>query len=202
MLEHNYVIDQATKKFGTVLPFSFDVIVRGDDNTVKWWLDKNYEMLKRKLKSVEDKAEYSVQIFCDLDMLAEKLVSSNQKLMWLKKLIADTPKEPPYLLQRKSELSRTFELMINNAVSSEISRLAKEFDFRIREHVKDMRVSENTLLVPDKYKNKKLIVTFSCLVQEDMVGGLSEVLDEINRREDFAVRFAGPWAPFSFVQFK
>ena len=77
---HNYVIDKATELFGTVLPFSFDVIIKGDESTVKDWLSRNYGKFKEGLEKVKDKAEYTVQIFCDQDRLAEKILSEDEEL--------------------------------------------------------------------------------------------------------------------------
>jgi len=105
------------------------------------------------------------------------------------------PKRAAYLLQRK------FELKIKDTISAGISKLAGEFGSKIREHAEEMKVEE-TSRVPEKYKDKKLIVTLSCLVSKDKVEGLGKVLEEINNREGYAVRFTGPWAPFSFVKLK
>ena len=71
ILSHNYVIDCAAKKFGTVLPFSFDTIVRGSDEVVSCWLKKSYMTLKEELERLKNKAEYSIQIFCDHEYLAK-----------------------------------------------------------------------------------------------------------------------------------
>lgn len=196
ILAHSYVIDNATKKFGTVLPFSFDVIVRGDDNAVKDWLAGDYEKLKEKLERVRDKAEYSVQIFYEPEKLTEKIVNSDHELGELKKKIEQMPKGAAYLIQKQ------YELKVKDAISAEISGFAKGFSSRIKEHVEEMRIEEKTSQVPDKYKNKKLIVTISCLVHKNKVEMLGEVLDNINKLDGFAVRFTGPWAPFSFVQLK
>ncbi|MDQ1262370.1 MAG: hypothetical protein QG575_1551, partial [Euryarchaeota archaeon] len=38
-----------------------------------------------------------------------------------------------------------------------------------------------------------------CRVSDEAVKKLGEVLEEINCKEGFYVRFTGPWAPFSFV---
>ena len=192
---HNYVIDKATELFGTVLPFSFDVIIKGDESTVKDWLSKNYEKLKQELERVKDKAEYTVQIFCDQDRLTEKILSEDEELKALKEKIEKMPQRAAYLLQRK------LELRIKDKISAEISKLAEEFALKIREHVEEMRVEE-TSRVPEKYKDKKLIVTLSCLVRKSRVEELGKVLEEINAREGYVVRFTGPWAPFSFITFK
>lgn len=196
ILTHNYVIDRATKKFGTVIPFSFDVIVSGDDDIIKDWMDGSYEKIKGELEKVKNKAEYSVQIFCEHEKLAENLVSSDEELKELKEMIKKMTKGAAYLLQRK------YELKVKDAISAGISGLASEFGSRIKEHVEEMRVEEKTAQVPEKFKDKKLIVTLCCLVNEDKVEMLGEMLDEINNRDGFAVRFTGPWAPFSFVQLK
>jgi hypothetical protein len=195
ILTHNYVIDKATELFGTVLPFSFDVIIKGDEGTVKDWLSKNYEKLKQELERVKDKAEYTVQIFCDQDKLREKILSEDEELKALKERIGKMPQRAAYLLKQK------LELKIKDKISAEISKLAEEFALKIREQVEEMKVEE-TSRVPEKYKDKKLIVTLTCLVHKKKVEELGKVLQEINARKGYIVRFTGPWAPFSFVTFK
>jgi hypothetical protein len=66
--------------------------------------------------------------------------------------------------------------------------------------VKELKVSGRTSWTPEKYKEKKLLATYSCLVSDEAVKKLGEVLEEINCKEGFFVRFTGPWAPFSFVR--
>lgn len=196
ILAHNYVIDHASKQFGTVLPFSFDTIVRGGDDALKDWLSKSCEKLKGELLRVKNKAEYSVQIFCEHEKPRDKLACSDEEIKGLKEKMEKMPKGAAYLFQRK------FELKVKDAFSAGIAKLADEFGGRIREHVEEMKVEEKTSQVPEKYRDKKLIVTLTCLVSEDKVEKLGEVLDEINKRNGFAVRFTGPWAPFSFVGLK
>ncbi|MDO9098061.1 MAG: GvpL/GvpF family gas vesicle protein [Candidatus Methanoperedens sp.] len=196
ILAHNYVIDCATKKFGTVLPFSFDTIVRGGDDTLKDWLSKSCEKLKGELLRVKNKAEYSVQIFCEHEKLRDKLAGSDEEIKGLKEKMEKMPKGSAYLFQRK------FELKVKDALSAGIAKLADEFGGRIREHVEEIRVEEKTSQAPEKYRDKKLIAALTCMVSEDKVERLGEVLDEINKRDGFAVRFTGPWAPFSFVGLK
>jgi hypothetical protein len=190
---HNYVIDKASGQFGTVLPLSFDAIVKGNDGAVKDALAKSYEKIKGELERVRGKAEYTVQIFCDQEKLTEQILRGDQELKALKEKIEKMPKRAAYLLQRK------FELTIKDAISTGVSKLAGEFGSKIREHVEEMKVEEASQ-VPEKYKDKKLIVTLSCLASNDKVEGLGKVLEEINNREGYAVRFTGPWAPFSFVK--
>jgi Gas vesicle synthesis protein GvpL/GvpF len=81
VLAHSYVIDQAVKKFGSVLPFSFDVILKGEDSAILEWLGKNYSLLLQDLEKVKGKAEYTIQIYYDYDALASRVLLGDAKLM-------------------------------------------------------------------------------------------------------------------------
>lgn len=194
ILTHNYVIDQATKQFGTVLPFSFNCIVRGNDDTIPEWLSADYDSLRAELEKVKDKAEYVVQIFSDQVVLIETIAKNDKELKRTQRDKHTTSKGAAYLLQKQ------FELKVKDAVSIAITHLAEEFGSRIQANVDEMKVEQTPSQIPDKYKDMKLVVTLSCLVHKEKLEDLSEVLDEINNRKGFAVRFTGPWAPFSFVQ--
>lgn len=193
VLEHSYVIDQATKKFGTVLPFSFDVIIRGDDQVIRGWLERNYIRLQKELEGLKDRAEYSVQIFYDYDMYASKALCDNGDLLSLKKKIDRQSKGKAYLLMRN------LDLKIRDAVSSEVRKQSELFGLEIVSIADDVKAEERISFVPEKYRDKKLMSSFSCLVHRDKVDLLGLALERINGLDGLAVRFTGPWAPFSFV---
>ena len=193
VLEHSYVIDHAMKKFGTVLPFSFDVIIRGGDEAIRGWLDQNYERLQEELDRLADRAEYSVQIFYDYDKYASKVLNGNYDLLSLKEKIDKQSKGKAYLLQRN------LELKLKDAVSSCVEKLAEKFGQDIGSIADEVKAEERRSFVPEKYKDKKLMASFSCLVHKDKVDLLGLTLEKINRLDGLSVRFTGPWAPFSFV---
>jgi len=194
VLEHSYVIDQAMKMFGTVLPFSFDVIIKGDDDVVKEWLCRDYENLARELLRMQGTAEYSIQIYCDYDYLEKLVLANNQELCDLKNRIEKESKGKAYLQRRN------LELKLKSLTYSETGRLADQFCSEIKPLVKELKTAGRTSWTPEKYRDKKLLATYSCLVSDEAVKKLGEVLEEINGKEGFYVRFTGPWAPFSFVR--
>jgi len=194
VLEHSYVIDRATNEFGTVLPFSFDVIIKGDDLTVKNWIQENYIRIKKELENVENKAEYSIQIFYDHDTFGKKIVEVNKELEDLKEKINSMPQGTAYLYQRKYELSS------KKLILEEIDLLSQEFSSIIMQYVGDMKIDKKVSWVPERYKDKELMMAFACLVHHEKIDALGDALEEINNREGFAVRFTGPWAPFSFAR--
>ncbi|TFH54257.1 MAG: GvpL/GvpF family gas vesicle protein [Methanothrix sp.] len=193
VLEHSYVIDQVTKMFGTVLPFSFDVIIKGNDDAVKDWLCRDYEKLASELLRMQGTAEYSIQIYCDHDCLETLVLARNQELVDLKNRIEKEPKGKAYLLKRN------LDLKLKNLTYSEAGRLADQFCSEIKPLVKELKAAGRSSWTAEKYKDKKLLATFSCRVSDEAVQKLGEVLEEINGKKGFYVRFTGPWAPFSFV---
>lgn len=193
ILSHNYVVDQATKEFGTVLPFSFDTIVRGNNETVYFWMEKSFITLREELDRLKNKAEYSIQIFCEDEYLKANLASGDLELEKMKEKINKMSKGAAYLFQRK------YEIKVKDAISVEVSRLSHEFRSEIKMFVEEIR-EENNMQAPEKYNGKKPIMALSCLVHEDKIEKLGNLLDEINKRQGFDVRFTGPWAPYSFVR--
>jgi hypothetical protein len=191
VFNHNNVIDKASDIFGTVLPLSFDAIIKGNDDTVVHWLSKGYEELKRELERLKDKAEYTVQIFCEPDELMDKLVAEDTTLADLKEKVEKTTKRTAYLLHRK------FELKMRDASNTIVFKLAEEFASTLSEQVEEIEIAK-VRQVPERFKNKKLIASFSCLILKDKVKNLGEVLGTINGQQGYAVRFTGPWAPFTF----
>lgn len=190
---HNHVIDEATEHFGTVLPFSFDAIVKGNDDAIRNWLNKDYEKLKHELERLKDKAEYTVHIFCDQEKLIDRILDEDQTLKRLKEKMEKLPKRTSYLLHRK------FELMVKDAYNALRGRLAEEFASKIKGSVEEMRIEKKVSRAPESHKDEKLIAAFSCLIGKNKVKSVGEVLGKINQ-EGYLVRFTGPWAPFSFVK--
>jgi len=193
VLEHSYVIDQATKMFGTVLPFSFDVIIKGDDDAVKDWLCRDYENLAGELRRMQGAAEYSIQIYCDHAYLETLVLAKNQELGDMKNRIEKEPKGKAYLQRRN------LELKLKNLTYAEAGDLANQFCSEIKPLVKELKVAGKASWTPEKYVGKKLLATYICLVPDGAVKKLGEVLEEINGKDGYFVRFTGPWAPFSFV---
>lgn len=190
---HHYVIDQATKRFGTVLPFTFDSIVKGNDEVVKDWLNRGHSKFKRELERLKDGSEYTVQIFCNESMLAGK-AEENDEVKKLRGDIKTKPKGTAYLLERR------LEGIIKDLIAVEAKGYSKKFLEQIKGHVDEIKTENPSKRVPEKWKDKLMVLNLSCFVHKDRVEELGNALSEINKLEGFAVRFTGPWAPFSFAR--
>ena len=196
LLSHCYVIDRMTKKYGSVLPFSFDAIIRGDDSALQKWLSDNYDRFKSDLARMKDRSEYVVQIFYDQDKLVGNIIDRDAELKALDEKIKAMPRGAAYIYKRK------FEVKAKDSVMEDISSLVREFGLEIGKCVDGIKVEDKPSNVPDQYKAMKWAAAFTCLVHKNSVERLGEVLDRLDKRDGIRVRFSGPWAPFSFVNAK
>jgi len=192
ILAHQYVIDLASEEFGIVIPLTFDTIIGGGDETVKQWLREEYNQLKTYLDKLEGKAEYGIQIFIDKELF-EKSVLESTEFQDLKKELERKSEGAAYLIKKKIE--KRVEIEERKIVEKH----AKIFHDKIKGLVDEVRLESVDRGVPEKWKNKQMILNLSCLARKGDIKPLGEMLNEINGEKGFAVRFTGPWPPYSFV---
>jgi hypothetical protein len=193
ILTHQYVIDLATKECGTIIPLTFDTIFKGDDETVKQWLREEYHELKTMLEKLEGKAEYGVQIFVENDFV-EKIPEENEEIQRLKKEIEHKPKGTAYLLRKKLEGKLELER------KALIDKHANNLYNQIKTLAYDVKLNSTKKEVPEKWKGKQMILNLACLAPKNNIQSLGNMLGEVNKRNGLAVRFTGPWPPYSFVE--
>lgn len=193
VLAHQCVIDLATKKFGTVIPFTFDTIFKGDAEMVRSWLEREHAKIKSNLEKLKDKAEYTIQIFWEEDLIKQMIEEKNQEIKKLKEDIRTRPKGVAYMLGQKLERA------MKNELASESEKYFDTFYNELIGHLDGAKVENVKKEVPEKWKDMRMILNLSCLVQKDKIKSLGDVLGRINKRKGFSVRFTGPWAPFSFA---
>jgi hypothetical protein len=196
VMTHEKVVEAAWERFGTVLPFGFDTIIKGEEDksseeNIKNWLKKDYVNLKEKMDKIRGKAEYGVQIFWDPEFVGNEIAETNEEIRKLNQDIKSKPKGMAYMFKHKLE----------NLLKKEMERKAdscfKDFYARIKKCVDEIRV-EKTKKTDEK---GQMLMNLSCLVDKEKSKKLGEELEKINEEEGFSVRFTGPWPPYSFVAF-
>lgn len=192
ILTHQYVVDLATARFGTVIPLTFDTIFKGDDTVVGDWLRDEYDRLKGMLQRFKGKAEYGIQVYLDKEYV-EEMMNKNDEIGALRKELEGKPKGAAYLLRKRLERRVKVQRDI------ETRSLAEKLRKRITGLVDEMRVEQTRSDLPEKWKDKLMILNLSCLVKDDSVKSLGNLLGEINGEKGLTVRFTGPWPPYSFV---
>jgi len=192
---HQHVLDIAEEKFGTVIPFGFDRIIKPEANAsakdvLSKWMAKEFDRLKEKMEKIRGKKEYGVQIFYRPSVMSERIAEECEEIRKIKEEMESQSPGIAYLYKQKLESALKKEM--------ELRMLARFKDFyeRIKKHVAEIKV-EKTKRTNEK--DKQMMMNLSCLVANERYKELGAALEEINKEEDFTVRFTGPWPAYSFV---
>jgi len=186
---HQSVVEKAWKKYKTALPFAFGTIIRGDENELKKWMEKEHDRLVRNMAKVRDKAEYGVQIFWYPSKFVDVIVNSKEELKELKEKSEGESSGTAYMYKKR------FEVALRDEMEHRATELFRGFFKRIKECVSDVTIEKIKSMEGDK----QMLLNVSCLSDDGEVKKLGNVLEDIGQGEDHLVRFTGPWPPYSFV---
>ncbi|MCG2769715.1 MAG: GvpL/GvpF family gas vesicle protein [Anaerolineae bacterium] len=190
---HGDVVDAAWEAAGSVLPMSFDVIIRPDeeksaDDNVRKWLEDEYTTFKMRVDEFRDKVELGVQILWDPAAITRRVAEENKEVRKLVTEMAAKSRGLAYFYQHK----------IAEAVKKEMEAKAdqdyRRYYERLRGYAEDTQVNKIK-----KHPDKQMIMNLSLLVKRDRVEALGEALGEIREEEGVEVRFTGPWPPYTFA---
>lgn len=187
--KHQGVVEEAWKKYKTVLPFAFGTIIRGDEGELKKWMEKEHDRLVKSMTKVKGKAEYGVQIFWFPSRCLDQLVNSSVELKDLKKKSEGDNSGTAYMYKKR------YEKALKDEIEHKATELFRNFFERIKGCVTGITVEKIKTLEEDK----QMLLNVSCLADEGQVETLGNVLEDIGTGEDHPVRFTGPWPPYSFV---
>ncbi|MBC8522114.1 MAG: GvpL/GvpF family gas vesicle protein [Methanomicrobia archaeon] len=192
---HQHVLDVAEDNFGTVIPFSFDMIIKPGDNAtaeeaMKKWMSEEFDGLREKMAKIRGKKEYGVQIFYVPSVMSERIVEENEEVRKIKEEMKSKSPGVAYIYKQKLESA------IKKEMESKMNSHFKDFYGRIKEHVEEISV-EKTKKTDEK--DMQMIMNLSCLIADDKYKELGAELEQIDNTEVFSVRFTGPWAAYSFV---
>jgi len=193
VISHQRVVEAAQSRFGTVLPMSFDTIIRNTDSNsaednVHRWLIEEHDALEKKLDWVRGKEEYGVQIFWEPKTIAGMISRTNPEFRKLEEEIKSKPRGLAYMYKQQ------LEKLIKCEVEKEVERCFKDFYGRIKRTVTELKVERTK-----KEEDKHMLANLSCLVPRGGVKPLADELEKIDGMAGFSVRFTGPWPPYSFV---
>jgi len=186
---HQNVVEAAWKHYHTILPFAFGTIIRGAENSLQEWIKKEHERLSRGLSKVRGKAEFGVQIFWYPEQCIGKLLVSNQELKDLKQKSEGEKTGTAYLYRGR------FEKALKEELEHQATLLFRTFFNQLKGVVAEMVVGK----IKNLDGEKQMLLNVSCLADKDQEKKLGDLLEEINRQKGHAVRFTGPWPPYSFV---
>ena len=190
---HGDVVDAIWEAAGSVLPMSFDVIIKPDeersaDDNVRRWLAGGHEKFGLKLDEFRDKVELGVQVLWDPEAITRRITEENEGIKALVAEMATKSRGMAYFYQHK----------IAEAVKKEMEAKAdhdyRRYYERLRGYAEEAWVNKIK-----KHPDKQMILNLSLLVKRGQVEVLGKVLGEIREEEGVDVRFTGPWPPSTFA---
>lgn len=192
---HQHVLDIAENRFGTVMPFSFDVIIKPESNAnaeeaLKKWISEEFDSLMERMNRIRGKKEYAVQVFYTPSVMTEQIVEETEEIRKIKEEMES--KSPGVVYMYKQKLENT----IKKEMESKMDSYFKDFYRKIGNHAEEINVDKTK---KSDEKDKQMVINLSCLVSDDKYKELASELDEIDKTDAFSVRFIGPFPPYSFV---
>jgi hypothetical protein len=181
VISHQHIIDMATDKFGSVIPFNPNRILEGSDEAVIALLKRDYIKIKNTLNEIEDKAEFGIQVFMTRDVMIDRIKCESDEFMRLKELNSGKA----YVLGQR---------VLRAELEQKVDSVCKSVYAQISKCAAKIKINEitGTLML-----DKQLIMNLSCLIHDDKQDELKGVLKEVD--DCFEVRLSGPWQPYNFI---
>lgn len=189
---HNHILDKAMEDFSGVIPLSFNTIIKkGEDSSkhnLKKWLNEEKEGLEKKWSKIKGKREYGIRIYYEKDKLIKESMDTKGKE--LEENLQGKSKGLNYLLREKVK-SR-----INEIVQRKINQFKQQFYDDIKEITENIKVNISRISIDEE---KDLLCSLSILVDQQKISEIKQILEK-KRGDSFSFQFAGPFAPYSFVE--
>jgi len=193
LFAHQEVLEKVQEQFGTVLPMGFNNIVFVEEQDprkiMKDWLSEKNQHFSSLLQLLEGKQEFGVKLLVEEEALKKSVLEEDEQLQQIRREMEKEPEGVRYMYVEKLERA------VSEALEQKATSYFKEIYGTIQELCEDVQV-EKTSKPP---AGKRIIASLSCLVKEEKVEQLGQVLSGFDRREGLLVDFTGPWPPYSFV---
>lgn len=191
-LAHHRVVDAAWKRWGAVLPLTFNTIIKAErgssEESLVKWLATEYPALNERLESLAGKAEYGVQVLWDPLVFARKVTSANLEIRKLEEEVQSKPRGLAYMYRQK------LEGLVRRATEAKAAEQCQALYRTVLRHADDVRVEK----AGQGENGFQTLAKLSCLVSSERFGDLKAELEKFPATEGLSIRLAGPLPPYSF----
>lgn len=192
ILEHSRVVEHAWEKSGSVLPVTFNVLVRADaedgaEARLRRWLDDEAVIMSELLERLRGRVELRVEIVVE----RAAAVAGDPEVRERRAELASRPAGLRRLLEKK------LEQLERSAADDLADRLYPEIRRRIAAHAEEL-TEQRRARAP---AGTALVISAAVLVRGSAVEALGAELARLQEEEPaLRIRFLGPWPPYSFAQ--
>lgn len=193
VLAHHAVVDAVFKRYGTVLPLTFNTIIKADNGSARKnleaWLDREYALLRGKIDALMEKAEYSIQLFWEPPVVARNVAAAIPEIAQLEEQIKATSPGVAFMYRQKRE--RLLKKQIETLLSEEFWRVYNGLSHL----VDNIQIGKVT---PGDGGQSHMLMNLSCLIATGKYADLVAELNHTDNGAGFSARLVGPLPPYSF----
>lgn len=197
LLAHQQVVDEAGQRFGTPLPFRFDTIIKGDDETVHEWLEERREEIGDALDRLAGRWEYRIEVRWDEESIRESVLEEDEELRELATRTEEASEGTSYLLEKQ------YEQQLNERLQERRDAIAETLYELIEPHTVEIQRSSGSggsnVVAREADDELDRVVQLSVLAPRGNEETIGEQLETIAERPAHEVRYTGPWPPYSYA---
>lgn len=196
VITHQQVVDAASDVFGTPLPMRFDTVLEGGDESVEHWLSDHREVIRDELHSFTGTWEYRITLMWDPSPFETRITEQDNRLQELQQRQQQAGAGKRFLLEKQ------YDKRLQELKQDQRADLAERLTETITPVVNDLAEQESRhALSGDTHASaaQEQILRVAVLADEDAETTLGERLDTVVERDGVAVRFTGPWPPYTFA---
>lgn len=194
LLAHHEVVDAVWEMTGTVLPMSFDVIIKGDthtsaDDNVIHWLQENHSAFRTKLAALKGKVELGIQVVWNRAAAAEQIAAEDPEIRKLQGELRGKPKGVAFFYQQLTE--KRVKNKLDETADAICATYLKEIQALTCETLSNK---------PRRLDQGEMLLNLSVLADRNRIEDIGMLLGSLQETTGTEVRFTGPWPPYSFVE--
>jgi hypothetical protein len=183
---HNAVVEEAWESAASVLPMSFDVIVRGDadrsaEANLSGWLGEHHAGLRSRLRALDGCAEVGVQVIWNIEARTGPSAAGPRA-----QAIPARGRDFFVRQQLQRQARAQFE--------REAAAACRRYCENLAPLAGDMRVNK-----PRPVQGRQMVLNLSLLVTRPAISRVGAYLEGVSLEPGVEVRFTGPWPPYSFA---
>lgn len=152
-------------------------------------LGNNYSRLRKELERLHDKVEMGLKVFWDVENIFEYFLNKDRELETLRNRV---------LHRRGSPLTRAEQIEVGAFFYDKMNKMRERVTEKVVAILKDSIVEVKI----DKPTDEKMVMNGGCLVwknrRKDFEGMVEKAAGFLGK--DYALKIAGPWVPFYFVE--
>ncbi len=190
---HEKIIE-GIMKHACVMPFKFATLFNGEDS-LKTMLKVHMNKFKAVLKSIEDKEEWGVKVYCDMKKLKKSFIQKDEQLIKIDEEISSSSAGKAFFLKKKKEelLNTIISEKINDYGENAIDVLSKQSERRRINKLLPKEVTE---------REDDMILNAAFLLEKNKVNIFINTVNALKAKYAFGLFFdcTGPWPPYNFCE--